>query len=392
MTKRTKLWLAGVLVVVIGGVGAAVFQGISKSNAKAAEKKKEAPPLEFAARDMVQLAPRVLSTDLLLPGTVQAVSQATVRSKVSAEVRMVSVREGDRVRAGQVVVEFDTAHLKMQLAERQATLESARAQLAQNERTRQVNAQLVKQNFISQSAFDTADAAYQAQAAAAAAAEAQLEQTKLMLSDAIVRAPISGLVSKRHVQPGEKVAFDTPLMSIVDLAQLEVQAQAAVSDITQVATGARAEVEIEGLGDRIFPGRVDRINPSAEPGSRTINVYVALTNDNSLLKAGMFARVRLRVQRDKEVASLPISAIQNDAGQSIVWIIEDGKIAKRIVTLGRRDERAQLVEIVNGIQPTDRVIATKFDNLRDGLAAKIIGGTPVPASVAEKDAPRPIAN
>jgi len=322
---------------------------------------------------------------------VQAISQATVRSKVSAEVRMVSVREGDRVRAGQVLVEFDTSHLKMQLAERQATLESARAQLAQNERTRQVNAQLVKQNFISQSAFDTADAAYQAQAAAAAAAEAQLDQIKLMLSDAVVRAPISGLVSKRLVQPGEKLAFDTPLISIVDLAQLEVQAQAAVSDITQVATGARAEVEIEGLGDRTFPGRVDRINPSAEPGSRTINVYVALTNDNSLLKAGMFARVRLRVQRDKEVASLPISAIQNDAGQSIVWIIDDGKIAKRMVTLGRRDERAQLVEIVNGVEPTDRVLATKFDNLRDGLAAKIIGGTPAP-KVADKDAPRPVAN
>lgn len=390
MTKRTKLWLAGVLVVVIGGVGAAVFQGIAKLYAK--EKKKEVPALEFAARDVVQLAPRILSTDLLLPGTVQAVSQATVRSKVSAEVRMVSVREGDRVRAGQVLVEFDTSHLKMQLAERQATLQSARAQLAQNERTRQVNAQLVKQNFISQSAFDTADAAYQAQAAAAAAAEAQLEQTKLMLNDAVVRAPISGLVSKRLVQPGEKLAFDTPLMSIVDLAQLEVQAQAAVSDITQVATGARAEVEIEGLADRTFPGRVDRINPSAEPGSRTINVYVALTNDNSLLKAGMFARVRLRVQRDKEVASLPISAIQNDAGQSVVWIIDDGKLAKRIVTLGRRDERAQLVEIVNGVEPTDRVIATKFDNLRDGLAAKIIGGTPAAAKVADKDAPRPVAN
>jgi RND family efflux transporter MFP subunit len=386
-----KLWLTGVLVVVIGGVGAAVFQGVIKANAKAAEKKKEAPPLEFAASDVVQLAPRVLSTDLLLPGTVQAVSQATVRSKVSAEVRMVSVREGDRVRAGQVLVEFDTAHLKMQLAERQATLESARAQLAQNERTRQVNAQLVKQNFISQSAFDTADAAYQAQAAAASAAEAQLEQTKLMLSDAVVRAPISGLVSKRLVQPGEKLAFDTPLISIVDLAQLEVQAQAAVSDITQVAIGARAEVEIEGFGDRTFPGRVDRINPSAEPGSRTINVYVALTNESSLLKAGMFARVRLRVQRDKEVASLPISAIQNDAGQSVVWIIDEGKLAKRIVTLGRRDERAQLVEIVNGVGPTDRVIATKFDNLRDGLAAKIIGGTPAP-KVADKDAPRPVAN
>jgi len=302
------------------------------------------------------------------------------------------VREGDRVRAGQVVVEFDTAHLRTQLAERQATLESARAQLAQTERTREVNAQLVKQNFISQNAFDTADAAHRAQLAAVAAAQAQLDQTRLMLSDAVVHAPIGGVVAKRHVQPGEKVPFDAPLMWIVDLAQLEVQAQAAVSDIAQVATGARAEVEIEGLAERTFVGRVDRINPSAEPGSRTINVYVGLANENSLLKAGMFARVRLRAQRDREVPALPVSAIQSDAGQNIVWIIVDEKLAKRVVTVGRRDERAQLIEIVNGLDSSDRVIATKFDNLRDGLAAKIVGGTPAAAKVADKDAPRPSAN
>jgi len=392
MTKRTKWWLVGLLVLGIGGIGASVFQTISKSNAKAAEKKKEMPPLEFAGRDLVQLAPRVLSSELLLPGTVQAVSQATVRSKVSAEVRMVSVREGDRVRAGQILAELDTAQLRMQLAERQATLESARAQLAQTERTREANAQLVKQNFISQNAFDTADAAHRAQVAAVAAAQAQFEQISLQLSDAVVHAPISGMVSKRHVQPGEKVAFDAPLMSIVDLAQLEVHAQAAVSDIPQVTTNARTEVEIEGLADRTFIGRVDRINPAAEPGSRTINVYVALPNENSLLKAGMFAHVRLRVQRDREVAALPISAIQSEAGQNIVWIIADSRLVKRVVTVGRRDERAQLVEIVNGLDPTDRVIATKFDNLRDGLAAKIVGGAPAAAKVADKDDLRPLAN
>jgi RND family efflux transporter MFP subunit len=390
MTKRTKWWLAGLTVVVVGGLTVAVFQGITRSNARAAEKKKEQPPLEFTARDIVQLAPRALSAELLLPGTVQAISQATVRSKVSAEVRMVSVREGDKVRVGQVVAEFDTAQLRTQLAERQATLESARAQLAQTERTREANAQLVKQNFISQNAFDTADAAHRAQVAAVAVAAAQLEQTRLMLADAVVHAPIDGLVSKRHVQPGEKVAFDAPLLSIVDLGRLEVQAQAAVSDITLVTVGSRAEVEVEGLPDRTFAGRVERINPSAEPGSRTISVYVGLTNENALLKAGMFARVRLRARPEREVAALPLSAIQSEAGQNIVWIIADGKLMKRVVTIGRRDERSQLVEVVNGLDPADRVVATKFDNLRDGLAAKIVGGAPAASKVARDDAARPV--
>lgn len=392
MTKRTKWWVAGLTVLVVGVLGVSVMQGIARSNARAAEKKKEVPALEFAARDVVQLTPRVLGAELLLPGTVQAVSQATVRSKVSAEVKTVAVREGDKVRAGQVLAEFDTAHLRTQLAERVAAVESARAQLAQTERTREVNAQLVKQNFISQNAFDTADAAHRAQTAAVAVADAQLDQTRLMMADAVVRAPIDGLVSKRHVQPGEKLAFDAPILSIVDLGRLEVQAQSAVSDVTQVTVGARAEVEVEGLPERTFPGQVERINPSAEPGSRTISVYVGLTNENALLKAGMFARVRLRAKQEREVPALPLSAVQNDAGQSIVWVIADGKLAKRAVTIGRRDERSQLVEVVSGLDPSDRVIATKFDNLRDGLAAKIVGGAPATSKVAHDDVARPSTN
>lgn len=392
MTKRTKWWVAGVTIVVVGVLGFSVVQGVARTNARAAEKKKEVPALEFAARDIAQLTPRVLGTELLLPGTVQAVSQATVRSKVSAEVKAITLREGDKVRAGQVLVEFDAAQLRTQLAERQAALESARAQLAQTERTREVNAQLVKQNFISQNAFDTADAAHRAQRAAVAVADAQLDQTRLTLADAVVRAPIDGLVSRRYVQPGEKVAFDAPLVSIVDLARLEVQAQSAVSDITQVAVGAKADVEVEGLPERTFPGRVERINPSAEPGSRTISVYVGITNEAALLKAGMFARVRLRARQEREVPALPLSAIQNDAGQSIVWVVADGRVVKRAVTLGRRDERAQLVEIVAGVDAADRVIATKFDNLRDGLAAKIVGGAPAAAKVAHDGVTSPAAN
>ncbi|MGZ8982008.1 MAG: efflux RND transporter periplasmic adaptor subunit, partial [Burkholderiaceae bacterium] len=218
MTKKSKWWLAIAGVIAVATIGGAAALTVTKRSAQAeAAKKKEQPPLEFAATDVVRLQPRRLAVDLALPGTIQAVSQATVRAKLSAEVKRVLVREGDRVTAGQTVAEFDTAQLRAQFAERTATHESARAQLAMTERTRTANAQLVKQNFISQNAFDTADSAYQAQLATAAAARAQLEQTQLLLADAVVRAPISGTVAKRNVQSGEKVSFDAPLLSIVDL-------------------------------------------------------------------------------------------------------------------------------------------------------------------------------
>ncbi|MFN7309312.1 MAG: efflux RND transporter periplasmic adaptor subunit, partial [bacterium] len=316
--------------------------------------------------------PKALAVELALPGTVQAVSQATVRAKLSAEVKRVLVREGERVAAGQVVAEFDTAPVRALEAERVASLEAAKAQLAQTERTRQVNAALVKQNFISQNAFDTADAAHRAQAAAVAAAQAQLDQTRLQLADAVVRAPIGGIVAKRNVQPGEKVSFDAPLLSIVDLSQLEVQAQAAVADVAPVERGQPVEVEVEGLPERRFAGKVERINPSAEPGTRSIYVYVALANEDSVLKAGMFARVRLRLAGGREVPALPVSAVRSDGAQSVVWTIVDGKLVRRVVTLDARDERAQWVEIVEGLRPGDSVIATRFDNLREGMTARVV--------------------
>lgn len=378
MGKSSKRWLilGGLAVVVGAGVLVAAQSGMLKVGAKAEQKKQEPPPLAFAATDIVRLAPHRLLVELAMPGTVQAYNQATVRSKLSAEVRRLPVREGDRVAAGQVIAEFDTAQLRNQLAERQATLESARATLAQTERTRASNAQLVKQSFISKNAFDTADDAYRAQAAAVQAAEAQLAQTQLLLSDAVVRAPISGQVAKRFVQPGEKVAFDAPLLHLVDLSRLEVQAQAPVADVARIAQGAEVEVEIEGLAGQPYKGRIDRINPATEAGSRMIAVYVLLPNDDGRLRGGMFARVRLRVGGDTPVPSLPLTAVQDDRGQSYVWIIADGRLARRNVVTGARDERAQRIEIGAGLNGDEQVIGTKFDNLREGMLANIVTAEP----------------
>lgn len=373
MTKRAKVWwLVGLLLVVVAGGGGAVIASRNAAPAGEPAKKGDKPALEFAQADVVKLQSKRLAVELSVPGSVLAVSQATVRSKLSAEVKRVLVREGDRVAVGQTVAEFDTAQLRAQLAERTATLASARAQLATTERTRQANAQLVKQNFISQNAFDTADSAFQAQLASVAAAAAQLEQTQIQLNDSIVRAPIGGIVAKRHVQPGEKVAFDAAMLSIVDLSQLEVQAQVPVSDVPQVRKGMAAQVDIEGIHGRRFAGRVERINPSTEAGTRTVNIYVSLPNEESLLKAGMFAKVALTTMPEAEAQSLPISAVRAEGGQSYVWVIADGKLARRNVALGRRDERAQLVEVTSGLGAEDVVLATKFDNLKDGLAAKIV--------------------
>ena len=368
--KRAKLLVGAAMAMVV--LAAATALALRSTKPQDGPPKSATPPLEFTAADVVALTARPVLVELSMPGSVQALSQATVRAKVPAEVRAVHVRDGDRVRPGQVLVEFDTAALKAQLAERAAALASARANLAQAQRTRQVNAQLVEKNFISQNAFDNADAALRAQVAAVDVAQAQLAQTQLTLDDAVVRAPIGGHVSRRHVQPGEKAGVDGPLVSIVDLSRLEVQTQAAVSDVARIALGAPAQVVVEGTGERRFDGQVERINPGAEPGTRSINFFVSLPDQGGLLRVGMFATVLLRVGGADPVPALPLAAIRSDAGLDFVWVVAGDRLRRQPVTLGRRDERARLVQVISGLALGERVLASRFDGLRDGQAVRLV--------------------
>ncbi|HYR34095.1 MAG TPA: efflux RND transporter periplasmic adaptor subunit [Burkholderiales bacterium] len=374
MERRTKWWIAGAVLGVAAIVAAGAVTVQRRQAQEEADRKGAKPPLEFTQADVVRLQRRRLTVESELPGTVQAVSQAIVRAKVAAEVRRVLVREGDRVNAGQTLAEFDTAQLRAQLAERTAQVESAKAELSTAERTRKSNEELLKQAFISKNAYDASEGAYQTRLAAVALARAQLEQTQIALADAVVRSPIAGLISKRYVQPGEKVGFDAMLIGIVDLSNLEVQAQASLADVAKIEPGMPAKVQVEGLPERSFDGKVERINPSAEPGTRSIHVYVALTNEGSLLKAGMFARVRLTMSAEREAAALPVSAVRGEGAQTYVWLLVGSRLERRPVTVGTRDDRAHVIEILSGVQPSENVIATKFDNLQHGQPARLKGG------------------
>src|SRR4029078_3914575 len=176
-------------------------------------------------------------------------------------VRQITVREGETVQAGQLLARIDTADLDAKLIERTGALESAKAQLALAEKNRTTNGALLKQNFISQNAFDTFESSFNVAQGNVKSAEAQAQIARNALKDAIATSPLSGIVAKRHVQPGEKVAFDSPLVTVVDLRELELQAMVPAVDVPEIAIGMPVQLAIDGFGERRFSGRVERINP-----------------------------------------------------------------------------------------------------------------------------------
>jgi RND family efflux transporter MFP subunit len=347
--------------------------------------------LEFAPADVAVAEARPLSRWLPVSGALQPVRQATVKSKVSGEVRAITVREGDAVQAGQALARVDTADLEARLIERQGQLESARAQLALAEKTLSTNQKLLKQNFISQNAFDSSESNMNVTRGSVMSAEANVRLAQNALKDAVATAPLTGIVAKRHVQPGEKVAFDTPLVTVVDLKDIELQAMVPAIDIPELRPGMPVELAVDGFGDRKFAGRIERINPATEPGTRAILVFVGVPNPNNELRGGMFSTGRVALAASAPVLSLPAVAVRSEAGQTFVWTIEDGKLVKRMVVVGRRDEENGRVEIRTSLPPTVKVLAARFDNLKEGAPALVKGpdaGPPKASATAVDLSPR----
>jgi membrane fusion protein, multidrug efflux system len=369
---QRRITIALVVAVLVGGVAAtAAFRASTRAAAQARAEARIPVALEFAATDLAYVENAPLARWLPVSGTLEPVHQAIVKAKVAGDIARLTVREGEAVRAGQTLAHVESPDLASRLVDRVGAVESARAQLALAEKTRAMNVRLLNDRFISQNAFDSTESSYTVARGSLKSAEAQAQLAKNALLDADVVAPLSGVVAKRHVQTGEKVAIEAPIVTIVDLRDLEVQAMVPAIDVPELKIGMPVELSVDGFGDRHFQGRIDRINPSTEPGTRAIIVYVSLPNPDAALRSGMFTTGRIALAASAPALTLPTAAVRSEAGQSYVWTIDQGKLARRIVITGRRDETNARVEIRTTLPAKTPVLAARFDNLKDGAPALV---------------------
>jgi membrane fusion protein, multidrug efflux system len=356
------LIVAGIAIVTGSLVGYRLTQAKKddpKSNAKVV--------LEFTPADVAMVEMRELQRTLSLSGSLSPLLQSTVRAKVPGEVRKVLVREGDRVAEGQVIATIDIADLRARVDAAVAALEESKAKATIARKNRENNQALLRQNFISQNAFDTTQSVYEGAEASVRSAEAQVRIAEKAMQDAVVRAPIGGLVSRRMVNVGEKIGVDSPMFTVVDLSRMEIEAPAPSSEIPSVKVGQVAQFRVDGFGERVFEGRVERINPAADPGSRSITLYVAIPNRDGALKGGMFAKGSLILDKAPPAAVIPAGAVREEAGQAYVFTIENGKLVRRAVTTGMREEG--LIEVRSGLEQGIPVVRARITDLKPGAPA-----------------------
>lgn len=364
------LWGALLLAVVLGVARALNARKTQQAAAtQAANALRADAVLALNAGDVLVAQPTDMATNVSLSGPLKAVRSAAVKAKVAGELQGLTVREGDSVRAGQVIARIDNTEGLARVRQASEQAEAAQAQVAIAQRQRDNNQALVNQGFISRTALDTSLANLDAAQASHKAALAALDIAKKGLADTELRAPINGQVASRLVQNGERVGLDARIVEIVDLSALELEAALAPADALAVRVGQKAELTIEGAPLRV-PATVARINPTAQAGSRSVLVYLQLHTTDGL-RQGLFAQGQLRTGQTQGVA-VPLSAVRTDKPQPYLQLVRDGKVVHQTVTLGARgrvlDEDWVAVAPLNA---GDQVLRVAVGALREGTAISL---------------------
>ncbi len=387
MMRRLKLgWVVGLVVVLlVAGFVARTLYARSQARAEATAPAKPPQAMELSASDIVVARMQPFNRTLPISGSLKAVDSAVVRAKVAAELKVLSVREGDTVTAGQTIGQLDTLEVDLRVQQADQNAASARAQWDIAQRALNNNRALVAQGFISATGLETSISNEAAARATYEAAVAAANLARKSRTDARLVSPISGLVSQRLVQPGERVAVDARLVEIVDLSRIELEAAIAPEEIGGVAIGQTARLAAEGL-DGPVTARVVRINPSTQAGTRAVLAYLRL-DPRPNLRQGLFLTGSIDLST-RSALTVPVSVVRVDQAQPYVLAVVGDRVELRKVTLGQRGELPidgrieSVVELTGGVSDGMVLLRGSAGALRDGTQVRVLAATASPASAA----------
>ena len=332
------------------------------------------PLVTLSAADTVLLEKIELQQTLPISGPIKAVNAAFVKARVAGELLDLQVREGDTVQAGQVIARIDPTEYQARLRQAQQQAQSAKAQVDIAQRSYDNNRSLVDQGFISKTALETSAFTLAASQASFQAAQSGVDVLQKALDDAVMRAPIGGLIAQRLAQNGERIAVDARVVEIVDLSRLELEASLSPEDAMRVRIGQSAQLTIDGA-DQTISARVARVNPSASAANRAVVVYLSVS-PNPQLRQGLFAQGSLATG-SQSVLALPLGAVRTDKPQPYVQAIVQDKVVHLPAATGVRGAyQGQTMVALEDMEPGLRVLR--------GSVGPLLAGTPVRIDEAKK--------
>jgi RND family efflux transporter MFP subunit len=375
--KKSTLWiLCGVAAVIVAAGGLR----LAKNRAAAPAPAQPAAPtvLELATSDVVTAKTETMSLGLPVSGSLKATQTAIVKARVAGELQALTLREGDAVQAGQVVAQIDPTEYQARWRQAQQQADAAKAQVDIARKQFDNNEALVKQGFISQTALQTSQMSLHGALASHQSAVAAADVARKALDDATLKAPISGQISQRLAQPGERLAIDARVLEIVNLGQLEIEAALPAEDAARVRIGMKAQLQVEGWGEAV-QATVLRINPSTQAGSRSVLVYLGVAG-RAGLRQGLFAQGSLGTASVQAMA-VPLSSVRTDKPKPYVQVLESGAVRHVPVQMGARAEGEGSTRVaVQGLAEGSLVLAGSVGAVREGVKVKLPASAQAPAA------------
>lgn len=329
---------------------------------------REPSAVTLGAENVLVVGTGELRSGPLISGTLAAEREAAVRAELSGPVLQVMAEQGQAVTRGQVLARIDDTALQDALLSARSAVRTAGASLETARRDVERSSRLAGAGAIAERDLEQARNAQSLAQSQLADARARLTQAEEQAGKAVVRAPLSGVVSARPVNAGDVVTPGTALFTVVDPGSMRLEAAVPAAQLGQVRVGAPVRFTVSGYPGRTFTGRVERMNPSADPATGQVPVYVSIPNSDGALVSGLFAEGRVAAE-EREALLVPATAVVEDAGARMVVRLRGGRAVRVPVRVGGSDSETEQVEIVAGLAAGDTVLV--------GAAAGTTPGTPV---------------
>lgn len=377
------------VVAVVWGLWRALDNRSASNEALQANAARPAASLNIPAQEWLTAQLRSLPVGVPITGSLSAVESAVIKARVPGELRDLQVREGDSVTQGQIIARVDPTESEARFRQAKLQADAAQAQAAIAQRQYDNNRALVDKGFISSTALATSSANLQAAQANYAAARAAQDGARKSLDDTVLRSPIDGQVSRRMVQNGERVNVESPVIEVVNLETLELQAQLPANDSAQVQVGQSAKLQLRsnhGQPSQLLAARVVRINPSATEGNRAIPVYLQLAPAaNMALRPGMY--VEGFIQTDTlESLAVPLNAVRTDQPLPYVQTVQDGVVQHTPVQLGAQGLGDSMVWVaVQGLTAGQALLSGQVGGIPAGTRVQLMPAQPSDAPPSAAD-------
>lgn len=307
---------------------------------------------------------------LMLNGSIEGQTSASISAKISGRIEQVMVVEGQQVKAGDPLVKLESVELanSVRTAGDAVTKAQVNYDLALIDYNRYQK--LYGQGAVSQQQLDTAQAKLRIAEADLSSASSSRSSAQQQYGYGVIAAPVDGLVANVTATVGQVVSPGASLMMVQDINQVYAVINVEQKDVALVQLGQKAEVTVDGYTDRIFNGTVDLMNPEAGAGNRMFRTKVKIDNNDGALKAGMFAKVQLATGEAVEILTVPQAAVIQKQGLYYVFTVENDKVVRHQVEIGQ--VAGEVIQIKAGIEAGAKVAVTNISQLKDGETVRIV--------------------